>query len=42
MIVVDPDNAGLAAWHAANCFLSTGGPDLRLNLKVATVRAYVQ
>jgi len=42
VIVVDPDNAGLIAWYAANGFLSTGGPDLRMYMKVATARAYLQ
>jgi hypothetical protein len=41
VIVVDPDNAGLVAWYAANGFLSTGGPDLRMYMKVATARAYL-
>lgn len=42
VIVVDPDNAGLVSWYAANGFRSTGGPDLRMYLKVATARAYLQ
>lgn len=42
VIVVDPDNAGLIAWYAANGFLSTGGPDLRMYMKVATARAHLQ
>jgi hypothetical protein len=42
VIVVDPDNAGLVDWYAANGFLSTGGPDLRMYMKVATARAYLQ
>jgi hypothetical protein len=42
VIVVDPDNAGLVDWYAANGFLSTGGPDLRMYMKVATTRAYLQ
>jgi len=42
LIVVDPDNAGLVAWYASNGFLSTGGPDLRMYLKVATARRYLQ
>ncbi|MDT4936025.1 MAG: hypothetical protein QOK11_3917, partial [Pseudonocardiales bacterium] len=29
-------------WYAANGFLSTGGPDLRMYMKVATARAYLQ
>jgi hypothetical protein len=42
VIVVDPDNTGLVAWYAANGFLSTGGLDLRMYMKVATARAYLQ
>ncbi len=42
VIVVDPDNAGLVDWYAANGFLSTGGPDLRMYMKVATARAHLQ
>jgi len=42
VIVVDPDNAGLVAWYAANGFLTTGGPDLRMYMKVATARAHLQ
>lgn len=42
VIVVDPDNAGLIAWYAANGFLSTGGPDLRMYMKVATARVHLQ
>jgi hypothetical protein len=41
VIVVDPDNAGLVDWYAANGFLSSGGPDLRMYLKVATARGYL-
>lgn len=40
--MVDPDNAGLVAWYGTNGFLSTGGPDLRMCLKVATARAYLR
>jgi hypothetical protein len=42
LIVVDPDNAGLVGWYAGNGFLPTGGPDLRMYLKVATARAYLR
>jgi ribosomal protein S18 acetylase RimI-like enzyme len=42
VIVVDPDNAGLVSWYAANGFFSTGGPDLRMYLKVATARGYLR
>jgi hypothetical protein len=41
VIVVDPDNAGLVAWYATNGFISTGGPDLRMYMKIATARAYL-
>lgn len=41
VIVVDPDNARLVTWYAANGFLSTGGSDQRMYLKVATARAYL-
>jgi hypothetical protein len=41
LIVVDPDNARLVAWYAANGFLSTGGPGLRMYMKLATARAYL-
>jgi hypothetical protein len=42
VIVVDPDHASLVAWYAANGFLSTGGPDLRMYMKIGTARAYLQ
>ena len=42
MIVVDPDNAGLVAWYPAKGFHSTGGPDLRMYMKVATARTYLR
>jgi len=42
LIVADPDNAGLVDWCAGNGFLRTGGPDLRMYLKVATVRSYLR
>jgi hypothetical protein len=35
VIVVDPDNAGLVSWYAANGFLSIGAPDLRMCLRLA-------
>ncbi|HEY2042124.1 MAG TPA: hypothetical protein VGH11_05550 [Jatrophihabitans sp.] len=41
-VIVDPDNAGLVTWYAANGFLSTGAPDLRMYMKLATARAYLQ
>lgn len=40
LIVVDPDNERLVSWYAANGFMSTGGPDLRMYLKLATARAH--
>lgn len=42
VIVVDPDNTDLVAWYTANGFLSTGGPDLRMYMKIATARAYLR
>ncbi|HEX4726771.1 MAG TPA: hypothetical protein VH298_03180 [Jatrophihabitans sp.] len=42
LIVVDPANAGLVDWYAGNGCLTTGGPDLRMYLKVATARAYLR
>jgi hypothetical protein len=42
LIVVDPDNSGLVGWYAGNGFLRTGGPDLRMYLKLATARAYLR
>ncbi len=42
VIIVDPDNAGLVSGYAANGLLNTGGPDLRMYMKVATTRAYLQ
>jgi hypothetical protein len=42
VIVVDPDNAGLVSWYAANGFLSIGAPDLRMRLKLATARTYLR
>lgn len=42
VIVVDPDNPQLVDWYAANGFIATGGPDLRMCMKVATARAHLQ
>lgn len=42
IIVVDPDNPRLVDWYAANGFLATGGPGLRMYMKVATARAHLQ
>ena len=39
VIVVDPDNDGLLGFYARNGFVATGGGDLRMFMKVATVRA---
>jgi hypothetical protein len=41
IIVVDADNAGLVDWYLGNGFRSTGGPDLRLYVKVATARTNI-
>jgi ribosomal protein S18 acetylase RimI-like enzyme len=42
IIVVDADNPGLIAWYSRQGFKSTGGQDLRLYLKVATARKYLE
>jgi hypothetical protein len=42
IIVVDADNAGLVGWYSHHGFKDTGSPDLRLYLKVATARKYLQ
>lgn len=42
IIVVDPDNSRLVDWYAVNGFLATGGPDLRMYMKVATARTHLQ
>lgn len=42
VIVVDADNAGLVAWYVGHGFKRTGGPDLRLYMKVATARRYLE
>lgn len=41
VIVVDADNAGLVPFYERNGFISTGGTDQRLFMKVATARAYL-
>ena len=41
VIVVDADNARLAPFYERNGFVSTGGGDMRLFVKVATARAYL-
>jgi hypothetical protein len=42
IIVVDADNPGLIGWYSRQGFKSTGGKDLRLYLKVATARRYLE
>ena len=42
IIVVDADNPGLIAWYSSQGFKSTGGQDLRLYVKVATARKYLE
>ncbi len=42
IIVVDADNPGLIAWYSRQGFKSTGGQDLRLYMKVATARKYLE
>ena len=42
VIVVDPDNDRLIGWYAANGFLPTGGPDLRMYMMVTTARGYLR
>ena len=42
IIVVDADNPGLTGWYTRHGFKSTGGQDLRLYLKVATARKYLE
>jgi hypothetical protein len=39
IIVVDADNPG---WYARHGFVATGGDDLRLYVKVATARKYLE
>lgn len=41
VIVVDADNPGLVPFYTNNGFISTGGDDLRMFLKVATARAHL-
>jgi hypothetical protein len=41
IIVVDADNPGLVGWYARHGFVSTGGDNLRLYMKVATARKYL-
>lgn len=42
IIVVDADNAGLVDWYSRHGFKATGGADLRLYMKVATARKYLE
>jgi hypothetical protein len=42
IIVVDADNPGLTGWYSRHGFKSTGGQDLRLYMKVATARKYLE
>ena len=41
IIVVDPDNAGLVQWYAGSGFQPTGGPGLRMYMKLATARSHL-
>jgi hypothetical protein len=42
IIVVDADNPALTGWYSRHGFKSTGGQDLRLYMKVATARRYLE
>jgi hypothetical protein len=42
IIVVDAGNPGLIDWYSRHGFKSTGGQDLRLYMKVATARKYLE
>jgi hypothetical protein len=42
IIVVDADNPGLIAWYSSQGFKSTGGQDLRLYMKVASTKRYLE
>ncbi len=42
IIVVDADNPGLVDWYARHGFVATGGSNLRLYMKVATARKYLE
>lgn len=41
VIVVDADNSGLIDWYSRHGFISTGGDNLRLYMKVATAYKYL-
>ncbi len=42
VVVVDPDRDHLVSFYARNGFTSTGADDLRMFVKVATVRAHLR
>ena len=42
IVAVDADNPGLIAWYSRQGFKSTGGQELRLYMKVATARRYLE
>jgi len=42
IIAVDADHAGLVSWYLRHGFRSTGADELRLYMKVATARQYLQ
>lgn len=42
IVVVDADSPGLVDWYARHGFVATGGDDLRLYMKVATARKYLE
>ncbi|MEC5180513.1 hypothetical protein [Arthrobacter sp. CG_A4] len=41
IIVVDAGNSGLVRWYTRHGYISTGGHNLRLYMKVATARKYL-
>ncbi|WP_427004445.1 hypothetical protein [Pseudarthrobacter sp. H2] len=42
IIVVDADNPGLVGWYTSHGFVPTGGGSLRLYMKVATAKRYLE
>jgi ribosomal protein S18 acetylase RimI-like enzyme len=42
VIVVDADNPALVGWYSRHGFKSTGSQPLRLYMKVATARRYLE
>ena len=42
IFVVDTGIPGLIAWYSRQGFMSTGGQNLRLYMKVATARKYLE